>query len=372
MKTCPNCGKQLNEQDTFCNNCGYDYNNTTSFELEEDKPKQEHQSKRFVSKANYGPNLFKDEDDFFLLDEYIGRNVTGMKSGFSWCTFFFSAIYMFYRKMWGLGIITLLFNAAISFFISNLYVTIGIYAAYHLIVGIVFKDLYLKKALRDIDKIQAKNPEASDEELALLVGNKGGVSNTLLIIVMLLSIVFIIFNIVAITSGFKSIGTSLFDVLKEKLEQGKESATKIDDSIREKQETNVVGNLYLILPKGFKSTDDKNNKPTDSSSYENKSNCTIKAMYVDSNAFGDNAKTYLDLKVKQTTVNSSLEYKDIKVSGQTWTMVKSTDTIPKFATYVILYNGKIYDVTFETNDEENTSCIFSSEITSTSFRLRNK
>ena len=43
-------------------------------------------------------------DDNELLNIYIGKNAASLRdNSFSWCTFFFGAPYMFYRKMWITG-----------------------------------------------------------------------------------------------------------------------------------------------------------------------------------------------------------------------------------------------------------------------------
>ena len=33
MKECPNCGKKLNEEDTFCSNCGFDFNKQNFYDV---------------------------------------------------------------------------------------------------------------------------------------------------------------------------------------------------------------------------------------------------------------------------------------------------------------------------------------------------
>jgi len=369
MKECPNCGKQLKLEDTFCNNCGYDYNNANNLELEENKPQTEHKAKRFVSKINYGPNLFNDDDEQYLLDEYIGRNVLKMKHGFSLPTLLFSSIYFLYRKMWGLGIITILANIAIFFFIPNQLLGLGIYFAYNFILALVFKEIYIQKANKEVSKIQSENPDTDVEELAIVVGNKGGVSNAVLLIATFGTIIFVIFNAVAIISGAKTLGTSLFDLAKDRLKEAKESAEKLDDGIREKSETRAVGNLYIVFPKGY--TPDRD-VYEDEAGFTNRSNCHISTKYVDAMPFGNNVITYLNLKVKQTTVNSNLEYEEKTIHGQLWTFVKSPDTIPKFATYVTIYNGQLYDVTFQTDDKDNTTCLFNLNATVNTFTFREK
>ena len=368
MKTCPNCGKQLNDEETYCDNCGYDYNNPNKFEIEDDE-KKNHKPKRFVSKINYGPNLFKDDGEFTLLDDYIVSNAPKMKNGFSLPTFLFGAIYMFYRKMWVLGIITIIFDILISFFVPNELLVVAIHFAYCLIFGFAFKDLYLQKALKDIDAIKAANPDASEDELTVLVSDKGGVSNITLIIAVVGTVIFVIFNAVALLTGFKTIGTSFYDLIKARLQESKKSFDQLDNMYREKKETRVVGKLYMIFPKGYKASNDIYE---DNATFYNRTNCKITTIYYDAEIYGNDLNAYLDSKTSQSEVTANLEYKNMTIHGQKWTMVKSLDTIPKYITYASMYEDKIYDVTFETEDEDNELCLFNSEIASTSLRFRDK
>ena len=75
---------------------------------------QESMHENIVTPGNTNVN----EIDMELIDAYIGKNATGIKNkSFSWCTFLFSYIYLFYRKMWLYGVIVFLLSGAIPFLI---------------------------------------------------------------------------------------------------------------------------------------------------------------------------------------------------------------------------------------------------------------
>ena len=367
MNKCPNCGKTLDVGETVCSNCGVNILEQNDEEANFEEKNEDIRPKRFISKRHYGPDLFKHDDDFLLLNEYIGNNIPRMKSGISWCTLFFGPFYMFYRKMWVLGIISVIVYTVALLVIPNQTIGAIVILLYALVLAIKFKDTYINKALSDIEQIKAANPDKSDEDLIPDVAYKGGVSQISLLVTFIILIIVVVVNGAVIMTKLKSSGGTLVDLIKERLNLSKESLNKIENIIRENTETQTVGNLYIVFPKGYSATTEVNETFAE---FNNKTECKITTTYEAANTYGSDLYNYLDIKLKSGESPVELEYKPIKLKDYNWLMVKSPDTTPKYVTYVALYNDNIYNVTFETERDDPTLCFLSSEVTSTSFRFK--
>ncbi len=371
MNKCPNCGKTLDVGETVCTNCGVDILDEKNLELESEEKNIDYRPKRFVSKKHYGPNLFKHDEDFLLLNEYIGKNVPKMKNGFSWCSFFFGPFYMFYRKMWGLGVITLIIYSVASFIVPNSTIALVIDLIVSLILGVKFKDIYLDKALKEVELIKANNPDKSDEDLIADVAYKGGVSQIAMFVAVVGVIIVFIINSAAIITGAKSAGGSLYEFAKERWKQSKESINQIRKSARENSETNAIGDLYIVFPKGYNPT---NETYEDSTEYFNKTlSCKVTTKYMDALPYNSDVQKYLTEKTQSNTNTiNNFVYKDIIIKDHAWTMVKSDNSVPPFITYATTYDGKLYDVTFVPQSDNIELCFGSSEFTSMSFLFKQK
>ncbi len=112
-------------------------------------------------------------DDNELLRAFIGSNYEKITTRpFNFAGFFFSTFYMFYRKMFGFGILTFLINLFILNIINNFIVTI----IFTIAIGFLVNKLYLFYAKKKISSIKAKNPQKSLEELKSICAVKGGTS----------------------------------------------------------------------------------------------------------------------------------------------------------------------------------------------------
>lgn len=171
---CPNCGL-LNNGGAYCNNCGkplISNNNISQNEVPGEM--QNIQSQMQINNnpsgiltVNSNQQPFSESfeiNDNELLNAYICTNVNELRNGsFSWCTFFFGAIYMFYRKMWILGILYMALNCIpIVGLISWIY------------FSVIFKKEYVKNAVSKIEQIKFDNPRSTQQELKYLCSKKGG------------------------------------------------------------------------------------------------------------------------------------------------------------------------------------------------------
>jgi hypothetical protein len=181
-----------------------------------------------------------------------------------------------------------------------------------------------------------------------------------------LIIVAVIVNGALVLSGLKTAGGSIYEFAKDRLDKSKDSLNQIKDSIRDNTETNAVGDLYIVFPKGYTATTEVYEE--NATFTNNVLSCNVITKYVDSVDYNYSPTDYLNNKIN----NSFLEYKNIKIKNYDWIMVKSPDSSPRFVTYVATYEGKIYDVTFETNSENPELCFVSSDAAALPFLFQQK
>ena len=135
-------------------------------------------------------------NDDQLIDAYIGKNAEKLKKGdFSFCTFLFGNIYIFYRKMWQLGIALFVVSSIVGNFLPSYAYLITL--VIDILLAIKFKSMYLKHVKEQVNKIKSSNPNASQNELLNICGKKGG---TTLAPVIILFVIYLILIGIAIAA----------------------------------------------------------------------------------------------------------------------------------------------------------------------------
>lgn len=121
-------------------------------------------------------------EDNELLKAFIGNNYEKLTTRkFNFSGFFFSSLYMFYRKMFITGLLITLASSIIS----NFYPAAALLFA--IVVGLTVNNIYLKYANKEIEKIKATNPGKSFEELKTICSKKGGTSGAAIFLGILIS-----------------------------------------------------------------------------------------------------------------------------------------------------------------------------------------
>ncbi len=127
-------------------------------------------------------------DDEALLKSFVGPNfekISGRPINFA--AFFFSSLYMFYRKMYVYAIVlTLISNLLIAFLPEMYYLTLIINIA----ALIAFNPLYMKYANSKVNEIKTKNQGKSQNELMEITRKQGGVSTANIFIGIVVSVIF--------------------------------------------------------------------------------------------------------------------------------------------------------------------------------------
>lgn len=187
---CPNCKSTINIGDSFCKSCGF---NVTGIERTiEEKTANNEINNNLNTSVNYQEqniqnninNSLNQQDSINfndLMDAYIGKNVDKLKSGFSFCTFFFGVLYVFYRKMWLLGFIWILINLALSIFLPKLFL---LQLVLNIVIAICFKKLYISHVVNKVTKIKEQYSNLSNQDLIYLCYKKGRTTIAPVIIVL--------------------------------------------------------------------------------------------------------------------------------------------------------------------------------------------
>ena len=106
---------------------------------------------------------------------FIGKNYEKITTrNFNFSAFFFSSLYVLYRKMFWQGLV--LYCA--MFVSSNLLGSIGkvISLVIALATGLMFNKIYVKYATDEVEKIKQQNPNGNSNAINLVCFSKGGTS----------------------------------------------------------------------------------------------------------------------------------------------------------------------------------------------------
>lgn len=120
-------------------------------------------------------NFSNTMDDEAFLKAFIGKNYEKITTrNFNFSAFFFSSLYVLYRKMFWQGLV--LYCA--MFVSSNLLGSIGkvISLVIALATGLMFNKIYVKYATDEVEKIKQQNPNGNSNAINLACFSKGGTS----------------------------------------------------------------------------------------------------------------------------------------------------------------------------------------------------
>lgn len=231
---CPNCGSNVNPGENFCRGCGTKIVNNNFSQNQglnvqnnmaqnlnvQNNLNNSNSNLNYVQNYNNQINQSNDinqiNNDDDLIDAFIGQNVEALKKGgFCFNTLFFGVIYVFYRKMWLLGIIWLVINVIVDMFLPT-YSSLITLAA-NIIISIKFKEWYLNHVKEKVEEIKNENPGKSRNELKDICQKKGGVSVLTVIIIV---IIYVLLYVIAIYSSFNLYNTTRKSMNNDSLSSG--------------------------------------------------------------------------------------------------------------------------------------------------------
>ena len=137
----------------------------------EETPSSETTTSESTPVENSEDALVEDEE---LTRAFVGEKYDNFYNGkFNIWAFLFGIFYIFYRKMFLYGICYFIVSFVFSAFILKNYLT---YYGICIILAVLFNKVYLVHASNTVEKIKAKNPNLSREELKEICAKRGGTS----------------------------------------------------------------------------------------------------------------------------------------------------------------------------------------------------
>ena len=140
-------------------------------------------------------NFTTSQDDLIAL--YIGKNYNKIKNNkWSWPAFFFPVPYLFYRKQWKVGGITLIAIMVATSILSNIGLgIIGLFAnnIAGIYFGLNFNAHYLAFVQNDVTEILQNNSNKSSVEIQEIIKKKGKPAKAVIYYFIGLAILLIIF-----------------------------------------------------------------------------------------------------------------------------------------------------------------------------------
>ena len=133
-------------------------------------------------------NVEKSDDEVYL-EEYMGKNYEKISTKLlNFGAFFFSYLYLFYRKMYLLGIIVLAIQTALILYV-NQYVALVV----NVILLFTTNIIYTGHAKRKIKKIKNSSGSKLKENLVNVCADKGGISKKAVFLGLVLTIGIFVF-----------------------------------------------------------------------------------------------------------------------------------------------------------------------------------
>lgn len=245
---------------------------------------------KHISNKNNG--LFNVDE---LLKEYIGPNYDKfLMRPFNFAAFFFTAIYFFYRKMTLYGIILIIIQSVMSYFLISMPYALLIV---NVLCGFLTNKIYAHFALRKINKIIMNHGGRSTEYIKGVCSVAGGRSiqrifTSLVLLMLLLLPVGVVLALFNFSTDFRNYIEN-FDLSKISFEKVKlpeiELENKFDGYIMVDKKYEVLDMFVVRTPNVFKPTSNNNKYELEyayKSSKKAKSTCTysFKAISGYSNA----------------------------------------------------------------------------------------
>lgn len=277
----------------------------------------------FCTKCGNKLILDNNINDDELIDAYIGKKYK--KKGFSIFAFLFSYIYLFYRKMWLLGISFLITKYLFYLFFIKHVVLINI--IFSTLLGIFFKKIYLNYATSKVKKIKKQFSNCSREQLINICIQQGGhCSIPAFACVLLYYSPFIILAVIFMSAA------GVYD-------------------IRLPNKKITLDDLKLTVPESLSKKKISHDNYISYTSNDNSNDCEFSVSVLDK--YNGDINTYLKNKYNYSEDKIYIE----KVNGISWSVIKEEVDDKIFYNRYTIHNGKVFNISYKINNiNNNISC----------------
>ena len=345
MNNCPNCGSIVNPGESFCRSCGTKISapqNNIFIDLQESQSNNNQINPTFqdFSQSHDGGNVDDDE----LVDAYIGKYADKFRSGgFSGWSFLFGNLYALYRKMWLLGVIWVVVTLIAMKFLPS-YVTF-ITGCMNLIVAIQFKKWYLRHAEEEVEKIKAKNPGKTGEQLKMICKKKGGTTIIPIVIAVLLYAAIMYMTVMSVSKT---------------MQKARENAEIINNGGSNNggtvSTTSALDKLNVSVPSIFDLTYSGSTIKTYYSNDSTKDYCFFEVSYTDASIYNNDAKYFLEENIYLSANDSYSGISQKYINGRNWYYASVNKSYGTKYYYAIMNGIYIYNIEFEIMRDDYGTC----------------
>ena len=349
---CLRCGTKVDDKVEYCPHCGanikeelsrYDYkpketdHKEPTINLEPSHEEQFEYSQKYSYAKNDQQlqNILKNKKSTIspqnkeYLKAYVGNNYVKIKkSSFSFPTFFFGPIYMFYRKLYMVGFIWVLLSiVAIIFF--------ELYFIAMIIMAILFRNIYFAHALKKVEIIKRRLTGLDHETIIKECKKSGGPNIMVPIIIIILIFALIVAGINVATDNISNI---------------------IEESKPLKQDTTYNENdLSYTIPEGFmldyKSKDDYHSYQGFHNNY-----CDVYIRITFDADYYEDETDYLNSMIS-TNINDDVSpITTLAINNNNWTTITVKKEYYTQTTYVLEKNNDFYRIETKCDNEDITTC----------------
>lgn len=306
------------------------------------------------------PTVQTSTEDQELLKAFIGKNYDNITTGkFNIGAFFFSSLYLCYRKMFLYGLLLFIVTLIILNFIN----IPALGTAINVLLAIFFNKFYVKEANKRVQKIKQKNPDKSFEQLKEICTKKGGTSFGLATLgcfvnILITFLVLILLMILGLASLFNELlkleitPSNSEEIVEEGSQSSFNGVISYDTSV------NMKDNYTIVVPAEY--TDESEDYSYDFT-YETANTgifneCSVSLKAVSGYTSGETLITQMYNYYNENSENATQVTTDTR-NGITWKTFTEETSISKTHHYGTTKNNKAYLLTFEFQSDTNDACV---------------
>ena len=339
IEYCPHCGANIKEELSRYNYIPKENNHTQpTINLNQSHEEQFNYSKNYshikIENELTNTNIIKTSKDDDYFKAYIGNNYEKIKnSTFSLPCFLLGSLYLFYRKLYTIGSIWIIFSIV---FISNPV----LYFISTIIMAVSFKTIYFNYISKKITKIKNSYQGLDYETIKNKCQKSGGTSLILPTIIITIILMIIISTVIIIIDNINK-------DLKTNVEKNK--------ILKEDQNYNI-NELYYTIPKGFTVNYSEDNQYHIYRSYYNNNTCDIYLRAILNADYYENEIDYINSMINVNINDEISPVSTIFINNNEWTYLTVKNNYSRQTTYTLKTNDNLYNIEINSTNENISTC----------------
>lgn len=288
-----------------------------------------------------------------LQKAFIGPNYEKItKNPFNIAGFFFTTFYMFYRKMFGYGILVFLLSLIVLNLIKNPIVTF----AFNLIIGLFVNQLYISYANKKITQIKNQNQDKEQNEWKRICTEKGGTSiGTMLVgFILEIGITFLLIFLMLALGMTNAFGKTIFGFIKQEQQSTNETNSTYDGIILTNIDVNIEEEVTLTVPSKFKNNSNEYSYEYEYTYGEEIFNACKFTLYVPS-GYVDADNLIAQMSSYEGTTNASSVSKTT-INNLDWYWFYTDDSYNKVYYYGTTKDKKVLLIKYQIGRDVSSDC----------------